>query len=266
MFKLVSAVIALGALVAPSAFAVPMSTHDYRFAGTLADAQGGPALTTIMGGTLGTAAAPGFRFGAGDGLQLAGGVSPGGPWSIELLFDYDSQGRYEKIIDFSGRASDSGLYTTYDVLSLYPVALAPVAQLTSGILADLVLTRSAAGTLTAYVNGTQSFSYDDSGSRIADLGANPLTFFADDFVTDGREAAPGVVQRIRTYDTVLSYADVRALVAGPSPRPVSLPEPWSLAVMAAGLLTLAAGRTVRLPGQSVRIASAFAGCAARTGA
>ena len=266
MFKLVSAVIALGALLAPAAWAIPMSTHDYEFAGTLADAQGGPALTTVAGGMLGTAASPGFRFGAGDGLQLAGGVAPGGPWSVELLFDYDSQGRYEKIIDFSNRVSDPGLYTTYDTLSLYPVALAPAPQLTSGVLSDLVLTRSLSGALTAYVNGVLSFTYDDSRTGIAALGTNPLTFFADDFATNGREAAPGVVQRIRTYDTVLSYADVRALAAGSSPGPVTLPEPGSLIVMVAGVLAVAALRLAQRPGQPARTAPTRTRRLARTGA
>lgn len=243
MLKLLSTAVALAVLLATPASAIPTSTHDYTFAGTLADTRGGPALQRIAGGTLGTAAAPGFRFAANDGLQLAGAITQGGPWSIELLFDYDTQGRYEKIIDFSGLTSDSGLYTTYDTLSLYPVALASTPQLTSGTLADLVLTRSAAGTLNAYVNGAPSFSYDDSRYGIT-ANNNPLTFFADDTTTNGREAAPGFVQRIRTYDTVLSYADVQALAAGPAQVPVPLLEPQSIALICAGLVAAAVLRVI----------------------
>lgn len=264
MLKLLSAAVALGMLLIPPASAVPTSTHDYQFAGTLADANGGPALKAIAGGTLGTAAAPGFRFGANDGLQLAGGVTPGGPWSIELLFDYDTQGNYEKIIDFSNLTSDSGLYTTYDKLSLYPVIVAPTPQLTSGVLADLVLTRSAAGTLNAYVNGTLSFTYDDSRYGIT-ASSNPLTFFADDATTRGREAAPGVVQRIRTYDAVLSSTDIQALATAPSPSPIALLEPGTIALICAGLVAAAVMRVIIALVQATRAVVPRPARAARRG-
>ena len=269
MLTLRSAAIALGVLLVSPASAIPISTHDYTFAGSLADAHGGPALTRIAGGTLGTAAAPGFRFGANDGLQLAGGVAQGGPWSIELLFDYDTQGSYEKIIDFSGLQSDSGLYTTYDKLSLYPVAVASTPQLTSGTLADLVLTRSAAGTLNAYVNGALSFTYDDSRYGIT-ASATPIAFFADDAATNGREAAPGFVQRIRTYDTALSPADVKSLAAEPvpipTPAPVSVLEPRSIVLICAGLLAAAVLRVILALVQATRAVAPRAARVNRRGA
>ena len=245
MLRVVFAVLAMACLAGPT-WALPASSHDYGFVGTLADSDGGPALVAIAGGTLGTAADPGFTFGTDQGLQLTGGVSPFGPWSIEIQFYYNGDGRYEKIIDFSALVSDNGLYTNYDALSLYPSAHAATAQLNPGVPNDLVLTRSGAGAVVAYVNGVQSFSYDDSQSGLTALGANPLTFFADDAATHGTEDAPGVVQRIRTFDTVLTQADAAALASGavpPSsapalpPGPIAVPEPatlWLLVVVTAG--------------------------------
>ena len=54
----------------------------------------------------------------------------------------------------------------------------------------------------------------------------------------------GFVQRIRTYDTVLSYADVQALTAGPAQVPVPLLEPQSIALICAGLIAAAVLRVI----------------------
>ncbi len=225
--------------------AVPQASQDYELAGSLADANGGPALTRLSGGTLGTAAAPGFTFGTNDGLLLSG-ISSASPYSIEMLFDFDAADHYFKIIDFANRSSDSGLYSGRGVLDLYPRASGSTVQLFPGALTDLLLTRSAAGSLAAYLNGVLSFSYDDSNTVITASGVGPLLLFADDTTTGGREATSGFVRRIRVFDSVLTPTDAADLAADPAPAgTTAVPEPFSAGLLASCLLVLAASRRRR---------------------
>ena len=255
MLDLVRCGLLLFGLLAGPALALPMASHDYELAGSLADAKGGPSLTLLAGGSLGTVATPGFRFRANDGLQLAGALPASGSYSVEMLFGLDSTSSYFKLIDFQNRGNDNGLYAGRGILDLYPRAKASTAQFAAGVLADLVFTRSRAGTVTAYVNGLLSFSYDDANTVITALGSNPLTFFADDSATAFREASSGFLRRIRVFDSVLTATDAADLAAGIAPPGAviaSVPEPGSVLLLLAAILACALGRmVVRLPQGSV---------------
>ena len=72
---------------------------------------------------------------------------------------------------------------------------------------NVVLTRSRAGRLRGYVDGTQVFDFTDpSAGKITDL--NTLRFFRDN---DNREESGGGVSRIRLYDNGMTPAQVAAL-------------------------------------------------------
>ena len=156
---------------------------------TLADANGGPSLVSY-GGTLSN----GYNFGVNTGLSLSG---TGGfdVYSIDIHFYFDdinaSFNGYERILDFKNRAFDEGLYNRNGTLELFVgccsgpggtggSSAGPV--FASGQLVDLLVTRSATGLFSAFVNGRLAFSFLDSTGLATFSGPdNVIYFFMDDF-------------------------------------------------------------------------------------
>lgn len=64
----------------------------------------------------------GFKFGVNQGLSLSG-TGAFDTYSIDVRFSFDSVNasfdRYQRILDFKNRASDSGLYSLNGHLSLF---------------------------------------------------------------------------------------------------------------------------------------------------
>jgi hypothetical protein len=132
--------------------------HNYNLNGSLTDSLGGPSLVA-HGGVLGAAD---YSFGADQGLTLGGlNLVANGDYQIELGFSFDTPSGYRKIIDFSGLASDSGLYSLGSALNFYPVTTGPAGVFQSGQLVNLLLARTAAGVVTGSINGTQQFTFND---------------------------------------------------------------------------------------------------------
>src|SRR5262249_13756187 len=150
----------------------------YTLNGTLADQLGGPSLVAD-GGTLG---ATRYTFGANQGLELTGALANTANYSIELVMEYDTLTNppaFRKMIDFSQRMSDAGMYVHGSVTQFFPGANG-ADSVTAGTDFHFVFTRNAAtNTITTYLNGVLQAVYDDSATSAMPLG-NVLTFFEDD--------------------------------------------------------------------------------------
>ncbi len=187
-WKLAPALALLALAASPT---LAQTGHVYDLNGSYADASGGPSLTGD-GGTLG---ATGYTFGPNQGLTVLNAVSSS-VYHIDLTFQFTDVGGYRKLIDFSDKNSDNGLYIYNGNLNFYPTitGAAPVAvnQLT-----NVVLDRDAAGTVTGFVNGVQQFSFaDTSNLGVFNAPGNVIHFFEDDNATGQREASGGFVDRI----------------------------------------------------------------------
>jgi hypothetical protein len=165
----------------------------------------GPSLVP-HGGTLGP---DGYTFGVQQGLSLSGtGIFD--VYSIDIRFYFDdinaSPNGFQRILEFKNLASDTGLYERGGALLFFvrgnPTgASSGTGLFVSGEPADLLLTRSAAGLLSAYVNDTLAFTFlDPTGLATFSGPDNVIWFFMDDFeslATGFPEAGSGFVDRIR---------------------------------------------------------------------
>ena len=207
--------------------------HDYQFQNNLNDSVGSVALTAD-GGTLGSGI---YTFGSNQGLTLSSGLVSGDSYSIEMNFNYSSLSGWQKIVDFADKTSDNGLYTYGNNLQFYPTVTGTT-SLTTGTNENLVITRdSSTQVFTAYLNGIQEFSFvDNSSLAVFSAANNVIHFFEDDSATGYREAASGAVNSISIWDDALTASQVANLNSG------AVPEPASIALLAAGLLGFCASR------------------------
>jgi hypothetical protein len=190
--------------VASIAVADTFTYFTYGLNGSYAESNGGPSLVP-NGGTLGP---DGYTFGVQQGLSLSGtGIFDA--YSIEIRFYFDdinaSPNGFQRILEFKNLASDTGLYERGGALVFFVRGNLTGAQsdvvLASGEPADLLLTRSAAGLLSAYVNDTPAFTFlDPTGLATFSGPNNVIWFFMDDLesvATGFPEAGSGFVDRIR---------------------------------------------------------------------
>jgi hypothetical protein len=242
----------LGSLVyaaAGSTSTGPAASHVYDLNGTFADALGGPALVP-NGGTLG---ATGYTFAAGQGPSLSNAINPT-TYSIEMVFRIDDTSSFRRLIDFKNGALDEGLYNYNTAVRFYDVAIGPNGAFANGQIRHLVVTRNGANNqFVAYIDGVQQLSFTDSGNLATFDAANNIIRFLRD---DGSEHPSGFLDRIRTYSTVLSAAEVLGLFnEGVAPNPnfaAILPETdtdsFTLTVEAAQTISVVLDPAVSLQG------------------
>lgn len=242
--KLTTLAAAALALAFGTAAAAQTPNHVYDLDGSTADTLGGPALTR-QGVT--TQGASGVSFSntlstPHSGLVLPGvatAFTSGDVYSVELYFSFGNVTGYNRVLN-SGSHDDNGAYV-YNSLADYFINTAgrdasggPV--LSPNQLIHYVLTRDATAT-DLYINGSQAVvrAGDVTSARLID----DLRFFID----DSTEESGGFVDFIRTYDSVLTDAQVARLYNNGTPLPSSaligtsgaVPEPASWGLMILGL-------------------------------
>jgi hypothetical protein len=190
---------------------------DYQFHGNYASGVAGAAdlaplgtvsftSVTISGQPVDAAA---FTMESGLRMTVPANIAVTG-YSVVLQFRLDTTSGYRKLVDFADRASDPGLYTLSSLLDFYPAAAGTVATIPDATVVQVVMTRSAAGTVAGYVNGAPQFSFADS-APYAVPATDGFNLFIDDFVTGAHEASAGVVARVRLYQGDLTAQEVAAL-------------------------------------------------------
>ena len=196
----------------------PAPVHSYQLNNSLVDELGGPSLVAL-GGTL-TATA--YQFGQNQGLNLSSGDFDPADYSIEIVFTWSSlSGGWQKIIDFSDKAVDNGVYTASNGLHFLNGPFTPN-LFVAGASRRLILTRDdATDVVRAYVGGTEVWNFVDAAGDAVFTGPDGIVrFFQDDNVTGQSEAGSGAIDRIRIFDYVLSAAEVSAIQNPPPPSQV----------------------------------------------
>lgn len=195
----------------------------FELNGSLANAAGNTVTLTNNGGVLG---ATGISFAANNGPTVTG-LSALPNYTIDIGFTLDTVSGYRKLIDFSNRASDSGYYNNNGFLNAFPLGNSPNQVFSAGTPVRLTLSRTSAGLITAYIDGTEIYARTDvnNGSQTAITGLQPLNFFRDDFAFGPGESTSGFVDFIRIFDTAITPQQA---------EPSAVPEPATWAMMLFG--------------------------------
>ncbi|QSA97884.1 hypothetical protein [Methylococcus sp. EFPC2] len=164
----------------------------------LADHSGGGPELVAHGGTLSGGT---YTFGANQGLSLNwSGFNPA-DYTLGVRFSFNSlPGGWLKVLDFAHLGRDEGLYVFGDHLQFVVQAGSDFRNGPDGAFHDdqwtyLKITRDGSTQrFTAFLDGTQQFSFIDSTGQAVFAGPLPLaTFFVDDTATGGGEAGAGRV-------------------------------------------------------------------------
>jgi len=227
--------VAIGALLSLPATARAQD-HIYYLNNVFSDTKGGPSLVPL-GGSIG---ASGFSFAKNDGLSLS--LALGSTYTIAMQFRFDNVDGYRRILDFKERASDNGPYALSGASNFYNVATGPTSPYVPNQLGLSVFTRDATGQFSAYVGGVSQYSFLDNTGLGVQSGST-VRFFQDDLAVQN-EASAGFVNYIATWNTALTAEQVAAFSPGrPGTLPVTTaPEPATLALLAAGVLSIGALR------------------------
>lgn len=200
----------------------PTPVADYDLLGWFGDALGnGPALVPV-GNAEQTFTQVGVEGGsrtvlsvpAGTGLRLASGpLLPLDAYSVAIIVSVADTSPYGKLLDTNNLAVDNGLYTNSNGLRYYTPGLAVPGSFPDGALRQAVVTRTAEGQYTGYLDGVLQFTFDDadnaSSTRIDP--ARVLHVLRDDNATGNVEERDAVLHRVRLFDVALSADEVLAL-------------------------------------------------------
>ena len=189
----------------------------------------GPGTSTFVTDTVNGTSRTVLQFPQGNGVRVqpTTGTIGNGTYTIVALFRFDNIGGYRRVMDFKNGVTDNGLYFLNGKLNFFPLGSAAFGStvITAGAYVQVVVTRTASGTVAGYVNGVQQFSFDDSANQDAVIDANNnLRFFQDNTSGSAQgEESPGAVSRIRLFSCALTPAEVAALSgANCTPSPAGL--------------------------------------------
>jgi hypothetical protein len=177
-----------------------------------------------------------------SGLPLNTGTGAGaafGSYSIGMRFQFSEVSGYRRMITFSP-SDDSGMYVENGQFNFFE-ATQPKSNkggtITSGSFVDFVLTRSGAGSVTWYVNGSSTpalTAFPDTANAGA-VTSGSLQFFRDN--TGGSDFSPaGRVSLLRIWNGPLAAADIPMAM---------VPEPSALALVGLGVAAILVGARYR---------------------
>ena len=181
-----------------------------------------------------------YVFGNNQGLRLTDAVSNSNEFAIEMKLQREASGLgWSKIIDFSTRLSDFGLYFYGQPFQLgfKSATGGPVGPIvTPGQDVVIGLYRSGA-TMQLFLDGALVFSGSHNGDIDVGFGANTISFFVDDIASPspGTESFGGSVDWIRIHDDPTSFQ-------GATTTTPSVPEPGTFVTLALGLIGVARRR------------------------
>jgi len=165
------------------------------------------------------------------GINVLGEVNAA-EYTLDMTFKLDDLSGWRKLVDFNNRADDAGLYVYWDQLAFATTSDTLVwGSGTAGtdLGTRLTLTRDNTGLVSAYINGAFQLSFNDV-SNVAVFGTTggqtSAWILADDVQFDSREQAAGTLTSFKVYNHALTANEIAAV-----------PEPESMALVAAGLMT-----------------------------
>jgi alpha-tubulin suppressor-like RCC1 family protein len=202
----------------------PVLEADYRFLRSrLSSVAGAPNLVDAGPGTNVWArervAAPlrsVLRFPEGNGVDVPMGSSvvPDDLYTIAVLFRIDALDNpdltgFERIVQWTDDASESGLYAHEGRMEFYPRQSDDVTGATVDVdeWVQVVVTRSRVGRLRVYLDGVPTLDFSDDAREGVVTADDVLRFFRD----DTEEDASGAVARIRLWNRPLTPTAVAAL-------------------------------------------------------
>ena len=222
----IAGVATAAALLGSSTASAATLIGDYQLQGTLASSGTGPVLTHVGSGAsefqndnvMGSSRQV-LAFALASGVQISPAGVGTGPYSVVTTFRFDNVASYERILDPTIGAEDSGLYVSGDTLDptrgyLY-YSRTPSYALSSdtdvfanNVYATTAVVVTPPSQTKVYVNGALQFSPADGRTPINDT----LRLFKD----DSTDESAGAVSCIRLYSGGLSPSEVAAIGASPT--------------------------------------------------
>jgi hypothetical protein len=213
---------------AQAAAAQLQPTADYRFQNSRRSSVAGvPALVDIGPGRnrFGRESVTGkrqavLRFPHGNGVSLSPATRAisRDEYTVVVLFNFDRVRGYRRILDLDNGGPERGLYEYSGSLTFWPLKNVGRTRIVANRYHQVALTRTAAGTVTGYVDGIRQWQFDDSRNGYAVIGgSDTMRFFRDnEHGIYTYEHAPGAVARIRLFDHALTPSEVAALPKYPA--------------------------------------------------
>lgn len=174
-----------------------------------------------------------------SGVTLKG-LSDTSVYDLSVTFSLADVSAWRKVVDFQATTADVGLYIHDGHLSAYlwhqftpsvAESIEGSSTVANGEVFTVSLSRAATGVVSAYLNGVEQFSFNDLyGDAVFTTvnGKSVIHLLEDDYISRTEQG----VATIKSITLTSEGTNAAALSTSP------VPEPESLALAAAGLLTV----------------------------